>query len=49
MAAYLGGRHHPREALPPRTAFVALSGGAVELEKHGLVWPDVRTLLARQA
>ncbi len=29
MAAYLDGRHHPREALPPRVGYVALAGGAV--------------------
>jgi GNAT superfamily N-acetyltransferase len=29
MAAYLEGRHHPREALPPRTAFVAEHDGMV--------------------
>jgi lactoylglutathione lyase len=26
MAAYLEGRHHPQQALPPRTAFIALDG-----------------------
>jgi GNAT superfamily N-acetyltransferase len=26
MAAYLEGRHHPQQALAPRTAFVALAG-----------------------
>lgn len=29
MAAYLEGRHHPREALPPRIGFVALVQDAV--------------------
>lgn len=29
MAAYLDGRHHPQQALQPRTAFVALEDGAV--------------------
>lgn len=29
MAAYLDGRHHPQQALAPRTAFVALAGTAV--------------------
>jgi len=29
MVAYLDGQHHPRQALAPRTAFVALDGAAV--------------------
>ncbi|MFL5557173.1 MAG: GNAT family N-acetyltransferase [Gemmatimonadaceae bacterium] len=29
MAAYLDGKHHPQQALPPRTAFVALAGDDV--------------------
>ncbi len=29
MAAYLEGRHHPQQALAPRTAFIALEGDAV--------------------
>jgi GNAT superfamily N-acetyltransferase len=29
MAAYLEGRHHPQQALPPRVAYVALAGDAV--------------------
>ena len=29
MAAYLDGNHHPRQALPPRIAFVALVGDDV--------------------
>ena len=29
MAAYLDGRHHPQQALAPRTAFVALAGDDV--------------------
>ena len=29
MAAYFDGRHHPQQALPPRTGFVALAGNAV--------------------
>ena len=29
MIAYLEGRHHPQQALAPRTAFVALDGAAV--------------------
>ena len=29
MARYLDGEHHPQQALPPRTAFMALSGGEV--------------------
>jgi GNAT superfamily N-acetyltransferase len=29
MAAYFDGLHHPQRALPPRTGYVALCGGAV--------------------
>ena len=29
MAGYLDGVHHPRQALPPRTAFIAVSRGEV--------------------
>lgn len=29
MAAYLEGRHHPQQALPPRVGYVALDKGAV--------------------
>ena len=29
IAAYLDGHHHPQQALPPRTAFVALDGDDV--------------------
>jgi GNAT superfamily N-acetyltransferase len=29
MAAYFDGRHHPQEALPPRTGFIALAEDAV--------------------
>jgi GNAT superfamily N-acetyltransferase len=29
MAAYLDGRHHPQQALAPRTAFIALAGDDV--------------------
>jgi len=29
MAGYLDGVHHPRQALPPRTAFMAVSSGEV--------------------
>lgn len=29
MARYLDGEHHPQQALPPRTAFMALCGGEV--------------------
>ncbi len=29
MAAYLDGRHHPQQALAPRTAFIALDGSDV--------------------
>jgi GNAT superfamily N-acetyltransferase len=29
MAAYLDGKHHPQQALPPRTAFLAVTGHGV--------------------
>jgi len=29
MAGYLDGHHHPQQALPPRTAFIAVSRGEV--------------------
>jgi GNAT superfamily N-acetyltransferase len=29
MAAYFGGRHHPKQALPPRVGYVAVAGNAV--------------------